>query len=160
MIFLKSALSLLLPMPRSTKGSLTNPAHGADAASRRKMKKSVLPDSRQKRKLIFDKKVPRERIVFYGDMFLREGRLNEAAELFSKVSHKEGLEGLKALAIEQGDSFLYGVVCRGSAVGSSKEEWVKLGKKAMELQKYAHAVRAFRKAEDTELLMTAEKALK
>jgi hypothetical protein len=139
---------------------LANPVHGADAASRRKMKKNVLPDSQQKRKLLFDKKIPRERIIFYGDMFLREGRVAEAAELFFKVSHKEGLEGLKALAIEQGDSFLYGVVCRGSAVGSSKQEWVKLGKKAMELEKYAHAVRAFRRADDAELQMMAEKALK
>ena len=70
------------------------------------MKKNALPNSQQKRKLLFDKKIPPERIISCGEMFLREGRLNEAAELFSRASHLEGLDQLKDLAIEQGDSFL------------------------------------------------------
>jgi tetratricopeptide (TPR) repeat protein len=124
------------------------------------MKKNSPPNSRQKRKLLFDKNVPSDRIVSCGEMYLREGRLNEAAELFSRASHEEGLAQLRALAIEQGDSFLYGVASKGSAEGNSRQAWEALGNKAMELKKYSHAVRAFRKAANEELLKTAEEALK
>jgi hypothetical protein len=124
------------------------------------MKKNALPDSLQKRKLLFDKKASRERIISYGELLLREGRLNEAAELFAKVSHGEGLDQLKALAVEEGDSFLYDVASKGSGEGGSPEVWVTLGKNAMEHEKFSHAVRAFRKAENAELLKAAEEALK
>lgn len=124
------------------------------------MKKNVLPNSQQKRKLLFDKKIPRERIISYGELFLREGRLNEAAELFARASYVEGMDQLKALAVEQGDSFVYQVACRESQQEGTAEAWEALGKKAMELQKYTHAARAFRKAENPELLKAAEEALR
>jgi hypothetical protein len=124
------------------------------------MKKNALPNSLQKRKLLFDKKTPPERIISYGEMFLREGRLNEAAELFSLAAHEEGLEEIKALAVEKGDSFLYGVASKGSPEGGKPEVWETLGKRAMDLKKYTHAVRAFRTAENAELLKEAEEALK
>jgi cytochrome c-type biogenesis protein CcmH/NrfG len=124
------------------------------------MKKSNLPDSQKKRKLLFDEKIPRERLIAFGEMFLDEGRVNEAAELFLKASHKEGLDRLKALAIEQGDSFLYGLVSKDSQDGDLTEDWGNLGKKAMEHKKYSHALRAFRNSGDQELLKAAEEALK
>ena len=124
------------------------------------MKRKALPDSQQKRKLLFDKKVPRERIISCGELFLREGRVNEAAELFGKVSHKEGLDQLQALAIEEGDSYLYEVASKRSGEGGSIEVWETLGKNAMEREKFSHAVRAFRKGENAELLKAAEEALK
>jgi len=124
------------------------------------MKRNALPNSRQKRKLLFDKKAPRERIISCGEMFLREGRLSEAAEMFSLASHEEGLEQLKALAIEQGDSFLYGLAAKRSERRESREAWETLGKKAMELKKFTHAMRAFRKADQPELVKAAEEAFK
>jgi len=124
------------------------------------MKKKSLPNSQQKRKLLFDKNLNTERIISCGELYLREGRLNEAAELFSRVAHEEGLAQLRALALEQGDSFLYGVTSKGVEEGDDREAWEALGKKAMELEKYSHAIRAFRKAEDQEALEAAEQALK
>jgi hypothetical protein len=126
------------------------------------MKKIALPNSQQKRKLLFDKKIPRERIISYGEMYLQEERLNEAAELFARASYVEGMDRLKALAVEQGDSLLYEVACRGSESGDqgAPQAWEALGQKAMELNKYTHAVRAFRKAENQELLKAAEEALR
>ncbi len=124
------------------------------------MKKNVLPNSHQKRKLLFDKKTPSERLISYGEMYLQEGRLNEAAELFAKASYQEGMARLRALAIEQGDSFLYGVASRGLEEANNREAWEALGTKAMELKKYSHAVRAFQKAENEEALKAAEEALR
>ena len=124
------------------------------------MKKNALPNSQQKRKLLFDKNLPPERIISCGELYLREGRLNEAAELFARASHQEGLAQLRALAVDQGDSFLYGVASKGTAEGENREAWETLGKKAMELEKYSHAVKAFRKSENEEGLRVAEEALK
>jgi hypothetical protein len=124
------------------------------------MKKNALPNSLQKRKLLFDQKTPRERIISYGEMFLGEERLNEAAELFVRAEHGEGLEKIRALAMERGDSFLYSVAAKGSPDGGKQQDWETLGKKAMELKKFSHAVRAFKKAENGELLRAAEEALK
>lgn len=124
------------------------------------MKKNVLPNSLQKRKFLFDQKISSERIVSCGEMYFREGRLNEAAELFVRASYQEGMAQLRALAIEQGDSFLYDVASRGSQEGDSREAWEALGNKAMELKKYSYAVRAFQKAENEESRKAAEEALR
>jgi hypothetical protein len=124
------------------------------------MKNKALPNSQQKRKLLFDKNPDTERIISYGELFLREGRLNEAAEMFSRVSHEDGLSRLRALALEEGDTYLYGVASRGSQEEDNREAWETLGKKAMDLGKYSHAVRAFRKSENDEALKAAEEALK
>ncbi len=123
------------------------------------MKKN-LPNSQQKRKLLFEKNVPPDKLVSFGEMYLDEGRLNEAAELFARASHEEGLARIRALAIEQGDSFVYGVASKGSGEGDTPEAWEALGNKAMELQKFSHAVRAFRNADNVEALKAAEEALK
>jgi hypothetical protein len=124
------------------------------------MKKNALPNSRQKRKLLFDKNTPSERLISCGELYLREGRLNEAAELFARASHEEGMAQLRALALEQGDSFLYGVASKASGEGDDREAWETLGKKAMELKRYSHAIRAFRRSENEEALQAAEEALK
>jgi hypothetical protein len=124
------------------------------------MKKNALPNSQQKRKLLFDKNIPAERIISCGERYLDAGRLSEAAELFVRASHEEGLARLRDLAVEQGDSFLYSVASKGSQQGDNTEAWETLGNKAMDLQKYSHAVRAFRKAENEEALQAAEEALK
>jgi hypothetical protein len=124
------------------------------------MKKNALLNSQQKRKLLFEKNIPSERLISCGEIYLREGRLNEAAELFARASHAEGLAQLRALAVEQGDSFLYGVASKGSEAGDDREAWENLGKKALELEKFSHAIRAFRKSENEEALEAAEEALK
>ena len=124
------------------------------------MKKSALLSSQQKRKLLFDRNIPSERLISCGELLLREGRLNEAAELFGRASHEEGLAQIRALALEQGDSYLYGVASKGSEEGDDREAWETLGKKAMELEKYSHAIRAFRKSGNEGALEAAEEALK
>ncbi len=124
------------------------------------MRKRKLPDSREKRKLLFNPKTPKERLVAFGEAFLEAGRFTEAYEFFRKASHDEGLDALKALAVEQGDSFLYGLVAKATGDGENREAWTRLGRKAMELKKFSHAVRAFRNADETELLKQAEEALR
>jgi hypothetical protein len=124
------------------------------------MKRKPLPDSFEKRKLLYDKKIPREQLAALGELFLEEGRPYEAAEFFRRASFQEGLDRLCGLAAEQGDSCLLEFALRGSTEGAHRADWKALGSKAMELRKYSHAVRAFRKAGDADLLREAEEALK
>ena len=125
------------------------------------MKKDTLPNSFQKRKILFDKKPLPEQLITYGECFLEAGHLHEAAEFFLKASHKEGLNRLKGLAKEQGDSFLFEVVTRkaGSAAGDLKQEWEEVGNTAMGLKKYSHALRAFTRAGNESAKKQAQEAL-
>ena len=77
------------------------------------MKKNSLPDSFQKRKLLNDEKMPPERLISYGEMFFQAGYLCDAAEFFQKASNEAGIDLLRQLAIEQGDSFLFELLSRG-----------------------------------------------
>ena len=124
------------------------------------MKRKPLPDSFEKRKLLYEKRVSSEDLVALGELFLQEGRPYEGAEFFRRASFQEGLDRLRILAAEQGDSCLLEVVLRGSSEKDLRAEWKALGRRAMELAKYSHAVRAFRKAGDPDLLREAEEALK
>ena len=123
------------------------------------MKKDALPDSFKKRELLNDANVSAERLVALGDSFLEQGYLCDAASFFRKASHQEGMDRLKSLATEQGDSFLFELTIRDSKDTEDPDSWEKVGRKAMELKKYSHAVRAFRKAGNEDLLKAAEQSM-
>ena len=125
------------------------------------MKKDALPDSFKKRKLLFDSKSTPEQLISFGERYLQADRLCEASEFFRKASYKEGLDHLKGLAQQKGDSFLYESVTRQAAQDEAcRQGWEEIGRQAMGLGKYSHAVRAFQKAENKEALKKAEEALK
>ncbi len=125
------------------------------------MKKSTLPDSFKKRKLLFDGKTTPEQLISYGEMYLQEGRYCEASEFFRKASYPEGQERLRAIAQKEGDSFLYEIATKDSEQDKAcLQGWEEVGKQAMGLKKFSHAVRAFQKADNPEALKKAEEALK
>jgi len=125
------------------------------------MKKNALPDSFKKRKLLFESKTIPEQLIALGQRYMEADRLNEASEFFRKAAYKEGLEDLKALAQRKGDSFLYHCITRQSVQDEAwRQGWKEVGRQAMALQKYSHAVCAFQKAENKEALKKAEEALK
>jgi len=120
------------------------------------MKKRSLPNSKKKRSILYDKKMRAEERIQYGDMFFNEARYVEAAEFYRKASFAEGMERLRVIAKEEGDSFLFELASKGSEDGQDPRVWEELGKRAFELKKYSHAIRAFRKAGNTALLEQAE----
>ena len=124
------------------------------------MKKNKLPDSQKKSKLLSDSKLSAEKLISYGEMYLEAGLFYDASEFFRRASHQEGMDRLKDLAVEQGDSFLLGVALKGGSAEESAGVWEDLGKRAMELKKYSHAVRAFQKADNEDLLKQAEEAFR
>jgi Flp pilus assembly protein TadD len=123
------------------------------------MKRDSLPDSYRKQKKLHDKKVSVEVLVSLGERFLEQGRFFDASLFFRKADHRAGLERLKTLAMEQGDSFLFQLVVAKDSGPANRQEWEALGKKAVELGKFSHAVRAFRAAENEEARKKAEDEL-
>ena len=124
------------------------------------MKKDKLPDCFRKSKLLNDSKLPAEKLISFGEMFLRAGFFYDAAEFFRKASYTDGMKQLRDLAVEQGDSFLLGIALRGSDEQENTGLWEALGKKAMELKKYSHAHRAFKMAGNEALLKQAAEAFR
>jgi uncharacterized protein HemY len=124
------------------------------------MKNKPLPDSHEKRKLLYEKKLPPEELGAVGERFLEAGRVYEAAEFFRKASYRQGWARLRSLAVEQGDSTLLEMALKGDPVGDPRPLWLALGKRALELGKYSHAARAFRKAGDEDGAKGAEELLK
>ncbi len=124
------------------------------------MKQKPLPDSHEKRKLLYDKKLTPQELGAVGERFLEAGRVYEAAEFFRKGSYRPGWARLRSLAVEQGDSTLLELALKGDPVGDPGPQWQALARRAIELGKFSHAARAFRKAGDEDGAKGAEELLK
>jgi len=123
------------------------------------MKKDGLPHSFKKQKMICDDKMPREALVSWGERYLEADRVFDAAAFFLKAGHQEGMDRLRRMALDQGDAFLFKLVVQGLPGQGRPEEWEALGRRAMQLQKFSHAVNAFRAAENEEARKRAEAEL-
>jgi len=84
-----------------------------------------------------------EELASWGECYLEASRVFDAAEFFKKAGHQEGLDRLKQIALEQGDAFLFKVVVGGVPGKGKASDWDALGRRAMELEKFSHAVNAF-----------------
>jgi hypothetical protein len=73
------------------------------------------PDSLKKRRLLNDKGLKKELCQRYGEQFLALGWWEDALEFFRKADYEPGLDRLKALAQEAGDSYLLGAAWAGTA---------------------------------------------
>ncbi|MEW6442961.1 MAG: hypothetical protein AB1640_18650 [bacterium] len=120
----------------------------------------TVPDCFERRKLLYDRKASREKLISTGELYLEAGRPYEAAEFFRKASFQEGLKRLLDRALAEADGCLMEIALRGAPDGDRPATWAALGRKAMELKKYSHAVRAFRRAGEAALVQEAEAALK
>lgn len=109
--------------------------------------------------MFHDPNVPREALISHGERYLEADRVIDAAEFFRKAEHREGLEQVRKIALDQGDSFLFKMVVGGVPGEGTREEWETLGNQAMALEKYAHAARAFTAAENEEGRKRAEEGL-
>jgi hypothetical protein len=124
------------------------------------MKKNLLPDCARKRKVLNDGKLSAEQLIALGEAYRESDLLYDAAEFFRKASYDQGLVELSRLALEEGDSFLFGLTARGGTDEEMRKAWDELGRKAMALKKFSHAIRAFRKSGDEALLQQALEAYK
>jgi tetratricopeptide (TPR) repeat protein len=111
---------------------------------------SKLPDSLKRRDILYGQNTPAEVLREYGDLYLHEGKLNDAVEFFGQGHYKEGLQGIRRMAMEEGDLFLFSRATEFLQEEVSAEDWKKLGRKALEKGKYLFALKCFEKIGDKE----------
>ena len=68
---------------------------------------SKIPPPLARRDILYGKSPPVAVLQEYGELYLREGRPNDAVEFFGQAGYTEGLRRICAVAIEEGDFFLF-----------------------------------------------------
>ncbi|OGL38764.1 MAG: hypothetical protein A2149_07620 [Candidatus Schekmanbacteria bacterium RBG_16_38_11] len=117
------------------------------------MKHGKLPDYKEKQRLIYSAQTPEEILINYGDSFFSAERYDDAIDFYEKANYKRGLQKIGDLAIEEGDLFLYKRVYRFLGEKQISYEIAnKIGSKALELEKYSFAKKAFEIAGNQEML--------
>ncbi len=109
-----------------------------------------LPDSLKRRDILYGQNTPAEVLREYGDLYLHEGKPNDAVEFFGQASYKEGLQRTRRMAMEEGDLFLFSRATEFLQEEVPAGDWRKLGRKALEKGKYLFALKCFEKIGDRE----------
>ncbi|MBP7341673.1 MAG: hypothetical protein PHG54_11050 [Smithellaceae bacterium] len=111
-----------------------------------------LPDYRLKQKLLYIDKTSPATLISYGDMYLKAGALSDALDFYARAAHRAGLEKIKALALEQGDAFLFQGAAKALGISLAAADWEAVAGRAADLGKYFFARRALEKTNSTELI--------
>ena len=111
---------------------------------------ATLPDPLKRRDILYGRNTPPEVLREYGDLYLHEGKPNDAVEFFGQACYKEGLRQIRQMAMEEGDLFLFSRATDFLQEEVSREDWRKLGKQALEKGKYLFALKCFEKIGDRE----------
>ena len=69
-----------------------------------------LLDPLKRRDMLYGKNTSAEVLREYGDLYLNEGKPNDAVEFFGQACYKEGLQRIRQMAIEEGDLFIFPVL--------------------------------------------------
>ena len=109
---------------------------------------ATLPDPLKRRDILYGRNTPSEVLREYGDLYLHEGKPNDAVEFFGQACYKEGLQRIRQVAIEEGDLFLFSRATEFLQEEVSPEDWSMLGKKALGQGKYLFALKCFEKTGD------------
>ena len=120
---------------------------------------SKLPDPLKRRDVLYGQNTSAEVLREYGDLYLHEGKPNDAVEFFGQACYKEGLQRIRQMAIEEGDLFLFSRATEFLKEEVSPEDWRELGKKALEQGKHLFAMKCFEKIGDREGIEETRKKL-
>jgi hypothetical protein len=120
---------------------------------------SKLPDSLKRRDILYGKDTPEAVLREYGELYLREGKPNDAVEFFGQACYKEGLRRICQMGMEEGDFFLFSRAHEFLQEDIPPADWRKLGKKALEKGKYLFALKCFEKVGDREGIADARREL-
>ena len=120
---------------------------------------SKLPDPLKRRDVLYGQNTSAEVLREYGDLYLHEGKPNDAVEFFGQACYKEGLQRIRQMAIEEGDLFLFSRATEFLQEEVSPEDWRKVGKQALDQGKYLFALKCFEKIGDREGIEETRKKL-
>jgi hypothetical protein len=111
-----------------------------------------LPNYHLKQKILYINNTSEAALISYGDLYLEAGTPFDALEFYAKAGHKTGMQKIKDLAFESGDTFLFHGAAKALGEELRDTDWEKMAKKASELKKYLFARHALEKTNNTELL--------
>jgi len=109
---------------------------------------TTLPDPLKRRDILYGRNTPSEVLREYGDLYLHEGKPNDAVEFFGQACYKEGLQRIRQVAMEEGDHFLFSRATEFLQEEVHPEDWRTLGNKALEKGKHLFALKCFEKIGD------------
>ncbi|SFM93057.1 hypothetical protein [Thermodesulforhabdus norvegica] len=125
------------------------------------MAKPKFRDYLAKRDLLNEPDADRDRLLEWASSCMEAGYIHDALEFYKKAGDTAAIERILTGALDEGDVFLVKQALGGLKRDLSTEEWLKLGKRAEALGKFAFAAEAYRKAGAEEevarlLLLTGE----
>jgi hypothetical protein len=117
-----------------------------------------LPDYNLKQKILYIDKTAPGTLTGYGDLYLAEGALSDALDFYARAANRPGMQKIKDLAAESGDTFLFQNAAKTLGDELQDTDWEKLVRRAAGQGKYLFARRALEKIAGKELLtaLTAE----
>jgi len=108
----------------------------------------MLPDSVKKRDLLGAVHKTPPDFSAYGEEFLREGHLADAAEFFARAKNQAKLKEILGIALREGDAGLVGRVCAWAPDLVTADTWRECALEALRLEKFSFARQAWEKAGD------------
>ncbi|KAF0245782.1 MAG: cytoplasmic [Planctomycetota bacterium] len=108
----------------------------------------MLPDSVAKRDLLWAEHKTPPNYAQYGEQFLKEGWLADAAEFFGRADSEPKLREVMKLAIREGDASLVGRLAQIRAGLVATSDWSECAREAERLEKWSYARAAWEKAGD------------
>jgi tetratricopeptide (TPR) repeat protein len=118
-----------------------------------------IPPPLVRRDILYSKAPAASVLQEYGELYLREGRPNDAVEFFGQAAYTQGLRHICAVAIDEGDFFLFSRAKEFLHEAASPEELKQLGANAMKQEKFQFALTCFEKSGDREAAAEARKKL-
>jgi hypothetical protein len=107
--------------------------------------------------MLYGKATPASVLQGYGELYLREGRPNDAVEFFGQAGYTKGLRRIYSMAIDEGDFFLFSRAKEFLHEAASPEELKRLGESAMKREKFQFALTCFEKSGDREAAAAARR---
>lgn len=117
------------------------------------MAKKGLPNWQARQKLLYskDKKGSPTQLATLGEEALSKEQYQDALDYFRVAGNQEGLERLKKIALDEGDTFLLFSLERATA-SIDDEFWNRVGQRAFELGKLRFAQTAFKRSKNETML--------
>jgi hypothetical protein len=109
-----------------------------------------LPDYRLKQKILYIDNTSPDVLQDYGNLFLEDGCLSDALDLYQKAKHAEGIQKIKDMALNAGDVMLFQRAAKALNMEIKQAEWESISQKAISLKKYNFAKYALEKSNNQE----------
>ena len=110
-----------------------------------------LPDYRSKQKILYINNTSTDTLKSYGDVYLEASAFSDALVFYLRAGHSAGLQKIREIALENGDTFLFSGASKALNIEPGKVEWEELARKAIERKKYLFARHALEKSDNAEL---------